>query len=135
MILCPNAGSLEAKLFGDGGFPGNCHGTFSTMKRRRSDGYSSLTGFLIESISTGLGALYFMASLDRVWDSGGAGTVPCRRFVEKVCVRPLCFCIGHLGRGTELKISARKIRGVSVSYRKYDLTSLDQRFDVEGLMT
>jgi len=28
--------------------------------------------------------------------------VPCRRLIEKVLIRPFCFCVGHLGYGTEL---------------------------------
>jgi len=38
--------------------------------------------------------------------------VPGRRVIEKLLIRPLCFCVGHLGYGTELKVSARKRRSL-----------------------
>lgn len=110
LILCPNAGSLEAKLFGQWWFPWELprhlfHYEQATLRR-----VLEAAGFHIESIRTGLGSLYFMASLDRAWKQRWGRAVPCRRFIEKVFVRPLCFCVGHLGYGTELKISARKVR-------------------------
>ena len=109
VILCPNAASLEAKLFGQWWFPWELprhlfHYEQATLRR-----VLEAAGFHIESIRTGLGSLYFMASLDRAWEQRWGRAVPCRRFIEKVFVRPLCFCVGHLGYGTELKISARKV--------------------------
>ena len=67
-------------------------------------------GFQIEWVGTGLGSLYFMASLDRVCQERFKRAVPCRRLLEKILIRPLCFCIGHIGYGTELKVYARKAR-------------------------
>ncbi len=111
VILCPNAGGLEAKLFGRWWFPWELprhlfHYEKATLARMLEE-----AGFRVESARTGLGSLYFMASLDRVWEQRWGTEVPCRRFIEKVLVRPFCFCVGHLGGGTELKVYARKVRG------------------------
>lgn len=110
VVLCPNAGSLEARLFGRWWFPWELprhlfHYEKATLSRVLEE-----AGFRIESISTGLGSLYFMASLDRVWEQRFKRTVPFRRLLEKLLVRPFCFCVGHLGYGTELKVYARKER-------------------------
>ncbi|MCC2640311.1 MAG: putative Methyltransferase [Nitrospira sp.] len=117
VILCPNAGSLEAKLFGRWWFPWELprhlfHYEKSTLARVLEE-----AGFRIESISTGLGSLYFMASLDRVWEQRFGKAVPCRRLIEKMLVRPFCFVLGHLGYGTELKVYARKQKAASGSVR------------------
>lgn len=108
VILCPNAGSLEARVFGRWWFPWELprhlfHYEKATLRR-----VLETAGFRIESISTGLGSLYFMASLDRVCEQRFGRAVPCRRLLEKLLIRPLCFCVGHLGYGTELKVYARK---------------------------
>ena len=71
-------------------------------------------GFEIESMTTGLGSLYFMASLDRLFEQRWGRAVPCRRFIEKVFIKPLCLCVGHLGGGTELKVFARKVRNAQM---------------------
>lgn len=115
VILCPNAGSLEAAIFGRWWFPWELprhlfHYEKATLRR-----ILETAGFRIESISTGLGSLYCMASLDRVCEQRFGRAVPCRRLIEKLFVRPLCFCIGHLGQGTELKIYARKDRRASAT--------------------
>ncbi len=110
VILCPNAGSLEAKLFGRWWFPWELprhlfHYEKATLRR-----VLEAAGFQIESIRTGLGSLYFMASLDRLWEQRLGRALPYRRLIEKVFARPFCFCVGHLGGGTELKVYARKER-------------------------
>lgn len=114
VVLCPNAGSLEAKLFGPWWFPWELprhlfHFEKATLRR-----VLEAAGFEIESMTTGLGSLYFMASLDRLFEQRWGRAVPCRRFIEKVFIKPLCLCVGHLGGGTELKVFARKVRNAQM---------------------
>lgn len=110
VILCPNAGSLEAKIFGRWWFPWELPRHLFHYEKATLTRILEAAGFRIESISTGLGSLYFMASLDRVWQARFGRAVPCRRLIEKLFVRPFCFCVGQLGYGTELKVYARKDR-------------------------
>ncbi len=108
VILCPNAGSLEAKIFGRWWFPWELPRHLFHYERATLRRILETAGFRIESIRSGLGSLYFMASLDRVCAQRFGRAIPCRRLLEKVLIRPLCFCVGHLGYGTELKVYARK---------------------------
>ncbi|GMV51246.1 MAG: Ubiquinone biosynthesis O-methyltransferase [Nitrospirae bacterium] len=108
VILCPNAGSLEARWFGRWWFPWELPRHLFHYEEASLTRALETAGFRVESITTGLGSLYFMASLDRLWEQRLGRPVPCRRLLEKVLVRPFCFVIGHLGYGTELKAYARK---------------------------
>jgi SAM-dependent methyltransferase len=110
VILCPNAGSLEARMFGRWWFPWELPRHLFHYERATLTRLLEAAGFQIESVSTGLGSLYFMASLDRLCEERFKRAVPCRRLIEKVLIRPFCFCVGHLGHGTELKVYARKGR-------------------------
>ena len=110
VILCPNAGSLEAKIFGRWWFPWELPRHLFHYEKVTLTRVLEAAGFRIESVSTGLGSLYFMASLDRVCEQRIGRAVPCRRLIETLFVRPFCFCVGKLGYGTELKVYARKDR-------------------------
>ena len=110
VILCPNAGSLEAKIFGRWWFPWELPRHLFHYEKVTLTRVLEAAGFRIESVSTGLGSLYFMASLDRVFEQRIGRAVPCRRLIETLFVRPFCFCVGQLGYGTELKVYARKDR-------------------------
>lgn len=112
VILCPNAGGLEAWMFGRWWFPWELPRHVYHYERATLTRVLEVAGFQMESVATGLGALYCMASLDRVCTERFKRPVPARRLIEKLFIRPLCFCVGHLGFGTELKVSARKRRNV-----------------------
>lgn len=112
VILCPNAGSLEARMFGRWWFPWELPRHLYHYERATLTRVLEAAGFQIESVATGLGSLYCMASLDRVCAERFKRPVPGRRVIEKLLIRPLCFCVGHLGYGTELKVSARKRRSL-----------------------
>lgn len=112
VILCPNAGSLEARMFGRWWFPWELPRHLYHYERATLTRVLEAAGFQIESVATGLGSLYCMASLDRVCAERFKRPVPGRGVIEKLLIRPLCFCVGHLGYGTELKVSARKRRSL-----------------------
>ncbi len=89
-----------------------CHYKRATLTR-----VLEAAGFQIESVTTGLGSLDCMDSWDRVCAEWFKRPVPVRRLIEKLLIRPLCFCVGHLGYGTELKVSARKRRSLLAQAR------------------
>ena len=108
VIAVPNAGSLEAKLFGLWWVPWDpprhlYHFDQDTLSRLLKQ-----AGFRVVRIRTGVGSLYFMASLERILKHRWGRTLPAKRLIEKLIVRPLCLMAGHLGYGTEITVYAVK---------------------------
>ena len=108
VIAVPNAGSLEAKLFGPCWFPWQLprhlyHFEQETLKR-----LLKRAGFRVVRFRTGVGTLFFMASLDQVWEQRFNRQPPMRKAIEKLLARPLCLAAGHLGHGTEMTVYAVK---------------------------
>lgn len=110
VIAVPNADSLEAKLFGRWWVP------WDPPRHLYHFGKTTLTrllkqaGFRVIRLRTGVGSLFFMASLERVWIQRLGHTLPARRLIEKLMARPFCLAAGHLGYGTEITVYAVKAR-------------------------
>ncbi len=109
VIAVPNVGSLEAKLFRKWWLPWDpprhlYHFDSGTLRKTLER-----VGFKISRARTAVGTMFFMVSLDRAWNHWrGSASVPARRIIEKLIVKPICFIAGHLGYGTEIRVYAVK---------------------------
>ncbi len=111
VITLPNAGSLEARLFGRWWFPWELPPHLYHFEKATLGRMLEQVGFCVERVRTGVGSLFFMASLERVWEHRVGRTLPFRRLIEKLIARPFCFITGHLGYGTEITVHAVKREG------------------------
>ena len=108
VIAVPNADSLEARLFGPSWVPWDpprhlYHFTPATLRRLLEK-----CGLRVVRLRTGVGSLFFMASLDCAWERRCHCRLPMRKVIERLIVRPFCLAAGHLGYGTEIKVEAVK---------------------------
>jgi SAM-dependent methyltransferase len=108
LIAVPNAGSFEARLFGSVWMPWDpprhlYHFTPATIRRLLEK-----CGLRVVRLRTGVGSLYFMASLDRAWERRFHARLPMRNMIEKLFIRWLCRVAGHVGYGTEIMVHAVK---------------------------
>ncbi|TKS62134.1 MAG: putative methyltransferase [Nitrospira sp.] len=108
VVTLPNAGGAEAKIFGKWWFPWELprhlfHFDEATLRRMLS-----VSGFHVLSTRTGVGTLYFLASLERVLRYRFGRTFRFRTAIEKFVAKPFCLVAGHLGHGTELTAYAEK---------------------------
>ncbi len=108
VITLPNAAGWEARLFGRWWFPWELPRHLYHFERATLGRFLARAGFRGVRWRTGVGSLFFMSSLDRVWRRNCRGSVPVRKFVEKLIARPFCLVAGHLGHGTELTVYAVK---------------------------
>ena len=112
VVAVPNVGSLEAGLFGKWWLPWDpprhlYHFDKETLKKTLER-----AKFRVNRVCTAVGTMFFMVSLDRAWNHWkGSPSVPARRFIEKLIVKPVCFIAGHLGYGTEIRVYAVKEKG------------------------
>ena len=110
VIAVPNAGSVEARVFGrwwvNWDPPRHLyHFDKSTLSR-----LLERSGFRVVRARTGVTPAYFMGSLERVWTYVLGRELPARRLIEKLVARPFCLVAGHLGYGTEITVYAVKQR-------------------------
>jgi SAM-dependent methyltransferase len=109
LISIPNAGGLEAKIFGRWWVHWDpprhlYHFTKKTMTKLVTS-----AGFRPTKIKCGVGTSFFLGSMDAVykyvfhWQTGHGGVM------KHVIASPLCFVAGHLGYGTEMKVYAEKV--------------------------
>lgn len=111
VITLPNIGSLEARLFGRWWFPWELprhlyHFDKATLARLLEQ-----AGFRVVRLRTGVGSLFFMASLERVWAHKYTRPLPSRllwKLIERFVARPICLIAGHAGYGTEITVYAAK---------------------------
>ncbi|GIW55115.1 MAG: hypothetical protein KatS3mg082_1519 [Nitrospiraceae bacterium] len=108
VITVPNAGSLEARLFGRWWFPWELPRHLYHFEKTTLCRLLEHAGFRITRVRTGVGSLFFMASLERFWMHRLGRALPFRRLVEKLIARPFCLIAGHLGYGTEITVYAVK---------------------------
>jgi SAM-dependent methyltransferase len=109
LISIPNAGGLEAKMFGKWWVQWDTprhlyHFTKATMRRLVTN-----AGFRLGGIKDGVGTTFFLGSVDAVYKhvihrKGGHGAL-----MKHLIARPLCLVAGHLGYGSEMKVYAEKI--------------------------
>ncbi|WP_447984343.1 class I SAM-dependent methyltransferase [Nitrospira sp. Nam74] len=107
-ISIPNAGGLEARLFGKWWVHWDTprhlyHFNKTTMSRLVTD-----AGFRLGTIKSGVGTTFFLGSVDAVYKhllhrQKGHGIL-----MKHLIARPLCLLAGHLGYGTEMKVYAEK---------------------------
>ncbi len=110
VVILPNAGSLEARLFGRWWFPWELPRHLYHFEKGTLSRMLEQAGFRVQRMRTGVGSLFFMASLERVWRHRLGRTLPFRRLIEKLIAKPFCFIAGHLGYGTEITVHAVKKR-------------------------
>ena len=109
-VSVPNVQSWEFALFGKWWFP------LDPPRHLYHFGPSSLTqaalkaGFEVQLVRTAVSAVFWMASLDRVWTHRFQARVPFRALIERLIAGPVSFIAGRLGYGTELTIHAVKRR-------------------------
>ncbi len=108
VITLPNAGSWEAKLFGPWWFPWELPRHLYHFDRRTLARMLEQAGFRVVRMRTGVGSLFFMASLERAWTRRLGRPLPARWLMERVVARPFCLLAGHLGHGTEITVYAVK---------------------------
>ncbi len=111
VITSPNAGSLEARLFGRWWFPWELPRHLYHFEKTTLSRMLEQAGFRVQRMRTGVGSLFFMASLERFWMHRFGRALPFRRLVEQLIARPFCFIAGHLGYGTEITVHAVKREG------------------------
>jgi len=109
VVTVPNAGSMEARLFGRWWFPWDPPRHLYHFGRASLTSLLGRAGFRVVRLRTGVGALFFMASLDRVWRHVcGGRKLPLRIVIEKLIAQPFSLLMGHLGLGTEITVYAKK---------------------------
>ena len=109
VVTVPNAGSMEARLFGRWWFPWELPRHLYHFEKATLAQLLRQAGFCVQSCRTGVGALFFMGSLDRVWRHVcGGRKLPLRIVIEKLIARPFSLLMGHLGFGHEITIYAKK---------------------------
>jgi SAM-dependent methyltransferase len=108
VITLPNAGSLEAKLFGRWWFPWELPRHLHHFEKPTLKKMLAKAGLRPVRVRTGVGSLFFMASLERVWEHKLGRKLPARWLWERLIARPLCLIAGHLGYGTEMTVHAVK---------------------------
>jgi len=102
VITVPNAGSLEARLFGQWWVHWDFPRHLYHFDNDSLVGVLRKAGFSVTRLRTGKGSYFFMVSLHRyalhVWHR----TVPSEKILERLIVRPLTLVVGHLGYGSEI---------------------------------
>lgn len=108
-ISIPNAGGLEAKIFGKWWVhwdtPRHLY-HFNTVTMAQ---LVARAGFRLETMKSGVGTSFFLGSVDAVYKyllhrRNGHGAM-----MKHLVARPLCLLAGHLGYGTEMKVYAEKV--------------------------
>lgn len=113
VIAVPNAGGLEAAVFGRWWInwdpPRHLYHFDKTTLLELLD----QAGFSPVRVRTGVTPVHFVSSLERMWTHRLHGRLSAKRLIEKVVATPLCLLIGNLGYGTELIVYAIKRVGTS----------------------
>lgn len=108
LITIPNADSFEAHVFGKWWVHWDVprhlyHFTRSTMSQALLK-----TGFQRITIGTGTGTAFFLGSADYVYKHVLGMNRKAGKFIKYVVARPFCLLMGHMGRGSEMKVLAEK---------------------------
>jgi len=108
VITLPNVGSLEARIFGPWWWPWELPRHLYHFDRNTLSATLRRAKFRVTHVRTGVGQLFFMASLERYVRHRYRRPLPMRRAIEKLIARPFCLVAGHLGYGTEITVHATK---------------------------
>jgi SAM-dependent methyltransferase len=111
MICIPNAGGVEARLFGKWWIQWDVprhlyHFTKTTMGHLLQQ-----TGFRVEKIEDGVGKSFFLGSVDVIYKYVFKWNAKHGAFMRHVA-SPLCQLFGMIGRGSEMKVFAEKVAPV-----------------------
>jgi SAM-dependent methyltransferase len=109
LISIPNAGGLEAKIFGKWWVHWDPPRHLYHFTKRTMTKLVTSAGFRPIRIKCGVGTSFFLGSVDAIYKhvlqrKTGHGVV-----MKRVIARPLCLLAGHLGYGTEMKVYAEKV--------------------------
>jgi len=110
VLLLPNASSCEAALFGPWWWPWELPRHLYHFDRDSLSRLLARAGFRIVRLRTGVGSLFFMASLERAWQQRFGRPLPWRRLWERLLARPFGLMMGHAGYGSELMVYAEKMK-------------------------
>jgi len=110
VVSVPNMNSLEAKLFGRWWFEWDPPRHLYHFGKRSLTALFERTGFKVQQFRTDVGAVFFIASLERVWKHWFDRSLPMKWLVDRAVVRPLSLLAGHLGYGTAMTVYAMKVR-------------------------
>ncbi len=108
VVMLPNAASCEAALFGPWWWPWELPRHLYHFDRASLARLLAQAGFRIVRFRTGVGSLFFMASLERAWQEQYGRPLPARRLWEWGVARPFGLFMGHAGYGSELMVYAEK---------------------------
>ena len=109
VVTVPNAGSMEARLFGRWWYQWDLPRHLNHFEKATLAQLLRKAGFRVERCRTGVGELFFLVSLDRVWRHVcGGHNLPLRIVIEKLIAQPFSLLMGHLGLGTEITVFAVK---------------------------
>ena len=109
VVTVPNAGSMEARLFGRWWYQWDLPRHLNHFEKATLAQLLKQAGFRVEWCRTGVDALFFMGSLDRVWRHVcGGRKLPLRIVIEKLVAQPFSLLMGHLGLGHEITVYAKK---------------------------
>jgi SAM-dependent methyltransferase len=106
IIAVPNAGSLEAKLFGGSWIHWDPPRHLYHFSKKTLTGLVEQAGFQVLRLRTGVGHFFFMATLERVCRQTWKRGIPARTVIETLIAKPLCLLSGHAGFGTEITVHA-----------------------------
>ena len=112
VITVPNAGSLEAWLFGRWWVPWDPPRHLYHFEKASLAKLLEEAGFRVVRLRTGVGSMYFLASLERFWQHRFGRAIRLRRVIEKLIAKPFSLLVGNLGYGTEIKVQAIKKQSV-----------------------
>lgn len=113
VVSVPNENSLEAALFGPWWFHWDPPRHFYHFGKRTLSLVMEQAGFRATRCRTGVGATFFMASLERAWRRRFKKELPLRKLVERILARPFCLLAGHAGYGTEMTVYAVKAQATA----------------------
>ena len=108
-ISIPNAGGLEAKIFGKWWVHWDTPRHLYHFNKTTMTQLVAGAGFRLETIKSGVGTTFFLGSVDAVYRhllhrQKGHGAI-----MKHLVARPVCLMAGHLGYGTEMKVYAEKV--------------------------
>ena len=108
VVSVPNVYSLEVRLFGWWWFGWDPPRHFYHFGKSTLTALLNQTGFEVRQFRTGVGTVFFMASLERVWKHWFDRSLPLKRLIDRAIARPLSLLAGHLGYGTDMTVHAVK---------------------------
>ena len=108
LIQIPNAGSFEARLFGQWWIQWDVPRHLFHFTKRTMGQLLDKSGFQLVKIKDGLGSSFFLGSVDKVYKHVFHTEAKHGWFMRHFIAGPVCLLAGHLGFGSEMKVYAEK---------------------------